>query len=170
MAVAIKALNARIRANPTLDYFCSTHFWGPASNFGIPIAAVMDTQKDPDIISGPMTAALIGYSGVFMRYSMAVTPKNYLLFGCHAVNFTAQVTQGYRFVNHWYLGGKAKSVEAQAKEGLQGVKGGANEGLAKIQGGANEGLEKVKDGANKAFVKVEELGQQAKAEVKKVIS
>lgn len=22
-------------------------FWGPASNFGIPIAAVMDTQKDP---------------------------------------------------------------------------------------------------------------------------
>ncbi|KAK6431697.1 hypothetical protein LTR95_012144 [Oleoguttula sp. CCFEE 5521] len=164
MAVAIKALNARIRANPTLDYFCSTHFWGPASNFGIPIAAVMDTQKDPDIISGPMTAALIGYSGVFMRYSMAVTPKNYLLFGCHAVNFTAQVTQGYR------LGGKAKSVEAQAKEGLQGVKGEANEGLAKIQGGANEGLEKVKEGANKAFLKAEELGQQAKAEVKKVIS
>ena len=24
-------------------------FWGPASNFGIPIAAVMDTQKDPDM-------------------------------------------------------------------------------------------------------------------------
>ena len=22
-------------------------FWGPASNFGIPIAAVLDTQKDP---------------------------------------------------------------------------------------------------------------------------
>jgi hypothetical protein len=28
-----------------------------------------------------MTTALIVYSMVFMRYSMAVTPKNYLLFG-----------------------------------------------------------------------------------------
>lgn len=27
----------------------STDFWGPASNFGIPIAAVMDTQKSPDL-------------------------------------------------------------------------------------------------------------------------
>ena len=26
-----------------------TDFWGPASNFGIPIAAVMDTQKDPNM-------------------------------------------------------------------------------------------------------------------------
>ncbi|GAB7359395.1 hypothetical protein MBLNU230_g6044t2 [Neophaeotheca triangularis] len=100
MAAAIKALNARIRANPVTDYLFSTHFLGPASNFGIPIAAVMDTQKDPDIVSGPMTAALLGYSSVFMRYSMAVTPKNYLLFGCHIVNFTAQMTQGYRYVNH----------------------------------------------------------------------
>ena len=24
-------------------------FWGPASNFGIPVAAVMDVQKDPDM-------------------------------------------------------------------------------------------------------------------------
>lgn len=24
-------------------------FWGPASNFGIPIAAVMDTQKSPEL-------------------------------------------------------------------------------------------------------------------------
>lgn len=24
-------------------------FWGPASNFGIPMAAVMDTQKSPDL-------------------------------------------------------------------------------------------------------------------------
>ena len=24
-------------------------FWGPVSNFGIPIAAVMDTQKSPDL-------------------------------------------------------------------------------------------------------------------------
>ncbi|GAB7357437.1 hypothetical protein MBLNU459_g8362t1 [Dothideomycetes sp. NU459] len=115
MAAAIKALNARIRANPVSDYFCSTHFWGPASNFGIPLAAVMDTQKDPEIISGTMTAALIGYSTVFMRYAMAVTPKNYLLFGCHAVNFSAQMTQGYRYLNYWKFGGREASLTEKAK-------------------------------------------------------
>lgn len=26
-----------------------TDFWGPVSNFGIPIAAVMDTQKSPEL-------------------------------------------------------------------------------------------------------------------------
>jgi hypothetical protein len=29
--------------------FNRVDFWGPASNFGIPIAAVMDTQKDPEM-------------------------------------------------------------------------------------------------------------------------
>ena len=32
-----------------------------------------------------MTAALIVYSAVFMRYSVAVRPKNYLLFGMSVV-------------------------------------------------------------------------------------
>jgi len=48
-----------------------------------------------------MTAALVGYSAVFMRYAFAVTPRNYLLFACHSVNFTAQSVQAYRFLNYW---------------------------------------------------------------------
>jgi hypothetical protein len=36
-----------------------------------------------------MTTALIVYSAVFMRYSMAVTPKNYLLFGTYPTTHTA---------------------------------------------------------------------------------
>jgi hypothetical protein len=48
-----------------------------------------------------MTLALCGYSATFMRYAFAVTPVNYLLFGCHFVNFGAQVTQGYRYLNYW---------------------------------------------------------------------
>lgn len=48
-----------------------------------------------------MTGALVIYSAIFMRYALAVTPRNYLLFGCHAVNFTAQATQGYRYLNYW---------------------------------------------------------------------
>jgi len=52
-------------------------------------------------ISGQFTAALTVYSATFMRYAMAVTPKNYLLFACHFVNFNAQLTQGYRWYDYW---------------------------------------------------------------------
>ena len=48
-----------------------------------------------------MTAALTLYSATFMRYSMAVTPKNYLLLACHSVNFLAQGTQGARYLKYW---------------------------------------------------------------------
>ncbi|EGD85285.1 hypothetical protein H112_06188 [Trichophyton rubrum D6] len=116
MAAAIKAINAKIRSNKVLDYVCSTHFWGPVSNFGIPVAAVMDTQKDPEIISAQMTGALVIYSGTFMRYSLAVTPKNYLLFGCHLINFGAQLTQGYRWVNYWKWGGREAVLANKAKD------------------------------------------------------
>jgi hypothetical protein len=121
MAAAVKALNAKIRSNKFLDYFCSTHFWGPASNFGIPIAAVMDTQKDPEIISGGMTAALCCYSTVFARYALAVSPQNYLLFGCHVVNLSAQLTQGYRYLNYHKFGGREAAMEQKAKDGLAAV-------------------------------------------------
>ncbi|QIX00449.1 hypothetical protein AMS68_005966 [Peltaster fructicola] len=157
MAAAIKAINARIRANPTLDYFCSTHFWGPASNFGIPIAAVMDTQKDADFISGPMTVALIGYSATFMRYALAVTPKNYLLFGCHVVNFSAQCTQGYRYLNYWHMGGREQRLEAKAKDGL-----------ASAESALSSAADKTKEGANVIANKAKELGKEVKTQVEKV--
>lgn len=48
-----------------------------------------------------MTGALMLYSATFMRYSMAVSPKNYLLFACHFVNFGAQSTQMTRFIKYW---------------------------------------------------------------------
>ncbi|KAF2199999.1 UPF0041-domain-containing protein [Delitschia confertaspora ATCC 74209] len=113
MAAAIKALNAKIRSNKYTDYFCSTHFWGPASNFGIPLAAVADMSKDPEIISGRMTGALTIYSAVFMRYAMAVTPKNYLLFGCHFINCASQITQGYRYLSYWNFGGREQAMKAK---------------------------------------------------------
>ncbi|KIV77538.1 hypothetical protein PV11_09328 [Exophiala sideris] len=132
MAAAIKALNAKIRSNPVSDYFCSTHFWGPASNFGIPIAAVLDTQKDPEIISGTFTAALTVYSATFMRYALAVQPKNYLLFACHFVNFNAQLTQGYRFYDYWYRGGQDRWAKIRAE-------------TAKLEGKAESVAETAKD-------------------------
>ncbi|KAI8233688.1 Mitochondrial pyruvate carrier 1 [Colletotrichum sp. SAR 10_99] len=130
MAAIVKAINAKIRSNPVTDYVCSTHFWGPVSNFGIPLAAVMDTQKSPDLISGTMTGALCIYSATFMRYSLAVQPKNYLLFLCHFVNEGAQLTQGYRWLqyNHW--GGKEA---LNAKNAVEGVKDKAAAVEAKVE-------------------------------------
>lgn len=80
-----------------------------------------------------MTLALIGYSSTFMRYALAVTPKNYLLFGCHVVNFSAQTTQGYRYVNYWYMGGRDRKMEEKAKEGLGSVEGKAKEAMAVVE-------------------------------------
>ena len=48
-----------------------------------------------------MTAALTVYSATFMRYALAVTPKNPLLFACHFINFGAQLTQGARYLQYW---------------------------------------------------------------------
>ncbi|KAI4600229.1 hypothetical protein KJ359_001334 [Pestalotiopsis sp. 9143b] len=135
MAAFVKAINAKIRSNPTVSYFCSTHFWGPASNFGIPIAAIADAQKSPDLISGQMTAALTVYSATFMRYSLAVTPQNYLLFACHFINECSQLTQGYRFVNWHYWGGKEKAAQGA---------------LADVKDKVAEAGDKVKDAAEKA--------------------
>ncbi|KAJ5763318.1 hypothetical protein N7533_001999 [Penicillium manginii] len=125
MAAVIKAINAKIRSNKVADYVCSTHFWGPVSNFGIPFAAVMDTQKDPEIISGPMTGCLVVYAVTFMRYSLAVTPANYLLFGCHLTNFCAQSVQGYRYLNYWNWGGREAALAAKAAEGGKATEAGA---------------------------------------------
>jgi hypothetical protein len=73
-------------------YLTSTHFWGPVANWGLPIAAIADTKKSPEFISGNMTVALSMYSILFMRFAWAVQPRNYLLFACHFANEGAQVT------------------------------------------------------------------------------
>ncbi|KAL8730410.1 MAG: hypothetical protein Q9166_004048 [cf. Caloplaca sp. 2 TL-2023] len=146
MAAAISALNAKIRSQPMLNYICSTHFWGPFSNFGIPIAAILDTQKDPELISGRMTAALTVYAATFMRYSMAVTPKNYLLFACHFTNFGAQSTQGVRFLKYWHYGGREEALKMKAQQGLQTAQ---SEGKNVIQQGEEKGKSILQQGEAK---------------------
>jgi hypothetical protein len=78
-----------------------------------------------------MTSALIVYSATFMRYSLAVTPKNYLLFLCHFVNEGSQLTQGYRWMQYHKWGGKEQmdreksllnTAEARAGEVVDKVK------------------------------------------------
>ncbi|CAD1477704.1 unnamed protein product, partial [Heterotrigona itama] len=79
-----------------------THFWGPIANWGIPIAAIADIQRDPKYISGKMTFALCLYSAMFMRFALKVEPRNLLLFACHFANEGAQLTQGCRFIKYHY--------------------------------------------------------------------
>lgn len=76
-----------------IDYFMSTHFWGPVANWGLPLAALGDFKKDPEKISGNMTVALLVYSSVFMRFAWKVQPRNLLLFACHFTNVNAQAGQ-----------------------------------------------------------------------------
>lgn len=57
-----------------------------------------------------MTGALTVYAFTFMRYALAVTPRNYLLFACHTTNAFAQLTQGYRYVQYHHMGGKEKET------------------------------------------------------------
>ncbi|EPS39364.1 hypothetical protein H072_6850 [Dactylellina haptotyla CBS 200.50] len=138
MLSALANLNARIRSNKMLDYICSTHFWGPVSNFGIPLAAIADFKKDPEIISGQMTGALVVYSAVFMRYSMAVTPQNYLLFACHFINECSQLNQGYRWMQYHQWGGKEIAMKAKQAAG---------EGVAKVEDAAAKAASKIKSSA-----------------------
>ncbi|GJJ71790.1 mitochondrial pyruvate carrier 1 [Entomortierella parvispora] len=93
-----------------------THFWGPVANWGLPLAAIADFKKDPELISGKMTGALTVYSLLFMRFAWMVQPRNYLLFACHATNETAQLVQGYRFIQFHHFGGN--KIEA-GKEDLK---------------------------------------------------
>lgn len=96
-----------------------------------------------------MSVALLGYSGVFMRYAMAVTPANYLLFGCHFVNFGAQLTQTYRYLDYWNFGGREKILAS--KVNLEGSKLGKEaEGLVnQAKDAVSQAGEKVQEGINK---------------------
>ncbi|XP_005109685.1 mitochondrial pyruvate carrier 1 [Aplysia californica] len=99
MAAVLKYM----RTKEFRDWICSTHFWGPVANWGLPLAALGDLKKDPEIISGKMTMALSIYSLLFMRFAWKVIPRNLLLMSCHITNEVAQLTQGARFINYHYV-------------------------------------------------------------------
>ncbi|XP_036439163.1 mitochondrial pyruvate carrier 1 [Colossoma macropomum] len=97
--LARKAVD-HLRSREFREYLMSTHFWGPVANWGLPIAAISDMKKSPEIISGRMTFALVCYSLLFMRFAYKVQPRNWLLFACHLTNETAQLIQGGRLIKY----------------------------------------------------------------------
>ncbi|XP_022203252.1 mitochondrial pyruvate carrier 1 [Nilaparvata lugens] len=115
MASLGKKLFDQLKSKEFRTYLMSTHFWGPVANWGIPLAAIADTQKSPEFISGKMTLALCIYSAMFMRFALRVQPRNMLLFACHLTNECAQLTQGARFINYNYLSDNSLSKTEQKK-------------------------------------------------------
>ena len=74
----------------------TVHFWGPAANWGLVFAGILDANKPPEKISRNMTTVLFFYSCMFMRFAYRVTPRNYLLFACHFANANCQAYLLYR--------------------------------------------------------------------------
>ncbi|XP_077977171.1 mitochondrial pyruvate carrier 1-like [Glandiceps talaboti] len=103
-----------VRSKEFREYLMRLHFWGPVANWGIPLAAIADMKKDPEIISGKMTLALCIYSALFMRFAWKVQPRNLLLLACHFTNETAQITQGCRLIHHEHLGGREQRQKEAA--------------------------------------------------------
>ncbi|XP_041106085.1 mitochondrial pyruvate carrier 1 [Polyodon spathula] len=97
--LARKAVD-HLKSKEFRDYLMSTHFWGPVANWGLPIAAINDMKKSPEIISGRMTFALCCYSLLFMRFAYKVQPRNWLLFACHITNEASQLIQGGRLIKY----------------------------------------------------------------------
>ncbi|EOY02719.1 Uncharacterized protein TCM_017110 isoform 2 [Theobroma cacao] len=94
----------------------TTHFWGPVFNWSIPIAALLDTKKPPEMISGNMTAVMCGYSALFMRFAWMVQPRNLHLLVCHASNETVQLYQLSRWIKAQEYFLKKEEAETQGSK------------------------------------------------------
>ncbi|XP_064629626.1 mitochondrial pyruvate carrier 1-like [Lineus longissimus] len=62
-----------------------------------------------------MTFALMIYSMLFMRFAWKVQPRNMLLFVCHFTNESAQIIQGCRFSDYWFLKNDEQRKEIRLK-------------------------------------------------------
>jgi len=113
MSQHFKRFANRVKSKEFREYLMSTHFWGPVANWGIPIAAMADMKKSPEIISPKMTGALCVYSALFMRFAWMVQPRNHLLFACHFANETCQLVQLGRYFTYKNLSKQSNAaVEA----------------------------------------------------------
>ncbi len=74
----------------------TTHFWGPVFNYGFVIQGAIEKDRPAYRISRNMQMILTFYSMIFMRFSLRVKPKNYLLFSCHLLNTCLQANLLFR--------------------------------------------------------------------------
>lgn len=71
---------------------------GAAANWLIPIATVRNLVYQPaENIDPLMSTTLAIYSGVFIRWAIAISPANYPLCACHVTNATAQLLTALKY-------------------------------------------------------------------------
>ncbi|MCJ1270738.1 hypothetical protein MMC22_010635 [Lobaria immixta] len=162
MAAAISALNAKIRSQPVLSYFCSTHFWGPASNFGIPIAAVMDTKKDAEIhAEKPALVRMPLY-----KFRGAVDPGGTI--STVLEDRRIRLFEGIEDCDVWSGGFAALEHRSGVTVIDEDCYGGREESLRiKAETIASEGAEKVQEGSREVIQKGKQTLTDAKEALKK---
>lgn len=57
----------------------TVHFWAPVMKWALVVAGFKDLQRPVDKISGTQQFALMATGIIWMRWSMVIKPKNYLL-------------------------------------------------------------------------------------------
>ena len=80
----------------------TVHFWGPACNWALVLAALADANKPPELISRNVTTVLMFYSILFMRFAWRVQPRNLLLLSCHTANSCMQAFLLQKKLRHDY--------------------------------------------------------------------
>lgn len=81
----------------------TVHFWGPACNWALVLAAMADANKPPEKISRNVTGVLMFYSILFMRFAWRVQPRNLLLLSCHTANAAMQgILLKKKMMHEWY--------------------------------------------------------------------
>merc|ERR1719450_1792502 len=79
----------------------TTHFWGPAANWGLAASGFYDAARlGPEVINERMSATQVVYSGLFARFAWCVQPRNYILMSCHTAHVGSQLNQLRRWAGH----------------------------------------------------------------------
>lgn len=93
------------------------HVVAPLANWGFVIAGCNDLTKSPVYISEKMASILFIYSSFFVRYSLTIRPKNYLLCACHSVNMLVQSTLVFRKLCYNFKEKQQQHIELQQIKG-----------------------------------------------------
>nr|XP_002127681.1 mitochondrial pyruvate carrier 4-like [Ciona intestinalis] len=76
------------------------HFWAPAFKWSLVVAGVSDYLRPPEKLSLNQSSSLMATGLIWSRYSMVITPKNWLLFSvniCLGLTGAVQVARILRY-------------------------------------------------------------------------
>ncbi|XP_076825134.1 uncharacterized protein LOC143470746 [Clavelina lepadiformis] len=76
------------------------HFWAPAFKWALVIAGLSDYFRPPDKLSLNQSASLTATGFIWSRYSLVITPKNWLLFSVNIGLGTTGAFQVYRILRY----------------------------------------------------------------------